>query len=71
MSLISPTTTIQVQGTAFASAIFLQKGFPVHSRFMQNTQKLYRSQVLAVDFTEKPDEAKEAINRYVLKYPFI
>nr|CAD7609733.1 unnamed protein product [Timema genevievae] len=51
--------------TSVANALFLQEGYPVLRGFVELARDLYRSEVLAVDFSGHASDAQAQINKWV------
>nr|CAD7199474.1 unnamed protein product [Timema douglasi] len=51
--------------TSVANALFLQEGYPVLRGFAELSRDLYRSEVLAVDFSGHASDAQAQINKWV------
>nr|Q8TMP0.2 RecName: Full=Uncharacterized serpin-like protein MA_2613/MA_2612 [Methanosarcina acetivorans C2A] len=48
-----------------ANAIWVQEEYPVKEEYIFNVKNYYRSEVTNLDFVEKPDESRDAINEWV------
>ncbi|XP_015585525.1 leukocyte elastase inhibitor isoform X2 [Cephus cinctus] len=51
--------------TAFASGIFVQDGYPIRPEFRAISQRVYKSEVINLDFRNQGGEAEQAINSWV------
>lgn len=49
----------------FASAIFIQEGYPIRQIYKETTESLYSSEVLNVNFANNPHSAQQIVNAWV------
>ncbi|XP_051170059.1 leukocyte elastase inhibitor-like isoform X2 [Leptopilina boulardi] len=49
----------------YANGIFIQEGYPIRPEFRAINQKVYKSEIINVDFHNHGEEAKEIVNNWV------
>lgn len=49
----------------YANGIFIQEGYPIRSEFSAINKKVYKSEIINVDFHNHGEESKEIVNNWV------